>query len=700
MAITPLPTPPQPGDTPAEFNTNAFAWVDAIDTFTTEANALATAVDADATAAAASAVSAAGSATDAENASTAALAAANFKGNWSDLTGALNKPASVYHDNVVWMLLNNLANVTTSEPGVSADWTAISAQGGADIQTFTSSGTWTKPDGAKFVTVEVWGAGAGGGSGTRNATSTAGAGGAGGGGGGYIYKTYNASELSATETVIIGSGGAGAASVTVDSTAGSSGKDGGNTVFGSKLTVYGGVGPRGGSALPYGYPITTGSGAFGNGTGSDGYSSGFGGGSGAYANGRYGFISLFGGCGGGAGGSKPATNIGLTGGEGGGLSRAVAFSGGGPLGGGFGVNGSTASNLREGGAGGGSGYLASFQLGEEILFGNSIFASNSYSGSSYVATSSNGTTWTIKNTPRPVVYMVYDGSSFVLLCDNYSINSSTYSYDIYTTTDFVTFTYKSTKTGTANSFSYANSKYIIGFSNGTLSHSTNLTSWTDVYKGFPTGCLGVFYISGRYAIVNAGATVPIAQYSTDLSTFTNATISGSPGQFINNPSFNGSNIGIAGVSGSNAFWKTTDGITWATTTNNVASYPKATYTNGYFFAKSFGSGTTYYTSTDGATWTTTASGAAGEFGLPAFGASLYVGIARYDGGTTVAYTASTYNSTAWTTRTGTSITVAAGNGGNGAAKGGGGGGGGASLNGYASGAGGNGGNGYCVVYSW
>jgi hypothetical protein len=48
MAITPLPSAPEVTDTPQEFNTKAFAWVDALDTFVTEANAQATDVNNDA----------------------------------------------------------------------------------------------------------------------------------------------------------------------------------------------------------------------------------------------------------------------------------------------------------------------------------------------------------------------------------------------------------------------------------------------------------------------------------------------------------------------------------------------------------------------------------------------------------------------------------------------------------------------------
>ena len=53
----------------------------------------------------------------------AAANLADFKGTWSSLTGALNKPATVLHNGSYWALLNNLANVALSEPGVSnTDW--------------------------------------------------------------------------------------------------------------------------------------------------------------------------------------------------------------------------------------------------------------------------------------------------------------------------------------------------------------------------------------------------------------------------------------------------------------------------------------------------------------------------------------------------------------------------------------------------
>ncbi len=73
-----------------------------------------------------------------ESASSAAIAsaAANFKGNWSALTGALAVPASVYHNGSYWMLLSNLANVTADVPGVSAAWAAINR---GDVQGSASS---------------------------------------------------------------------------------------------------------------------------------------------------------------------------------------------------------------------------------------------------------------------------------------------------------------------------------------------------------------------------------------------------------------------------------------------------------------------------------------------------------------------------------------------------------------------------------
>lgn len=55
----------------------------------------------------------------AENAEAATLAAANFEGKWSELSGSLGPPASVLHNDKYWTLLDYLEDVTSEEPSES-----------------------------------------------------------------------------------------------------------------------------------------------------------------------------------------------------------------------------------------------------------------------------------------------------------------------------------------------------------------------------------------------------------------------------------------------------------------------------------------------------------------------------------------------------------------------------------------------------
>ena len=126
MTMTALPTAPLPTDDTSTFNTRAFALVAALDTFVDEANALEEAVDANATSAAADAASA-------ESSALTATGSANFKGEWSTLTGALAIPASVSHNGGVWVLKANLADVTTETPGVSSQWLSATFSTGKAI---------------------------------------------------------------------------------------------------------------------------------------------------------------------------------------------------------------------------------------------------------------------------------------------------------------------------------------------------------------------------------------------------------------------------------------------------------------------------------------------------------------------------------------------------------------------------------------
>ena len=68
----------------------------------------------------------------AESARDAALALANFAGEWSTLLGPLNMPASVIHNGTFWVLTADVLDVTLLEPGVdlSGTW-KLYAGGGA-----------------------------------------------------------------------------------------------------------------------------------------------------------------------------------------------------------------------------------------------------------------------------------------------------------------------------------------------------------------------------------------------------------------------------------------------------------------------------------------------------------------------------------------------------------------------------------------
>lgn len=120
------------------------------------------------------------------------------------------------------------------------------------VDTFDSSGTWTKPSVGTLAIVEVWGAGGGGGAGANTVNPTSGSGGA---SGEYIASLMPLSILGATETVTIGTGGAGRNQNTNGTGSGSAG---GNTQFGSLITANGGGGGNGASGNPANSAAATG----------------------------------------------------------------------------------------------------------------------------------------------------------------------------------------------------------------------------------------------------------------------------------------------------------------------------------------------------------------------------------------------------------------------------------------------------------
>lgn len=134
-------------------------------------------------------------------------------------------------------MATSLVSTGVQFPDASIQTTAATAGGkGCNVQTFNSSGTWTKPSGYNAnsrVFIQIWGGGGSGGSGAYCIS--------GGGGGAYNERWVTLSSLGSTETATVGAGGSavsssGAANV------------GGNSSFGSWVSAYGGGGGYGNSS--------------------------------------------------------------------------------------------------------------------------------------------------------------------------------------------------------------------------------------------------------------------------------------------------------------------------------------------------------------------------------------------------------------------------------------------------------------------
>lgn len=107
-----------------------------------------------------------------------------------------------------------------------------------NVQTFSSSGTYTPTSGMLFSIAEVLGAGGGSG-GMAGTSNTGGAGG--GGAGGWASALYTASQIGASQAVTIGAAGGAASS------GANNGGSGGTTSLGSLLSATGGAGGTGGT---------------------------------------------------------------------------------------------------------------------------------------------------------------------------------------------------------------------------------------------------------------------------------------------------------------------------------------------------------------------------------------------------------------------------------------------------------------------
>lgn len=243
--------------------------------------------------------------------------ATNLTGTASGLTAGTATAANGLNSATTTVVVNGATapssgQVLTATSSTAANWQTPSS--GPNVQSFTSSGTWTRPASGSLVMVEVWGGGGSGGHG--NSTNIGG----GGGGGRYNMIIMPYATAGSSVTVTIGPGGA----------AQTSSNTGGNAGTASSFGTFVSANPGAGGTV---------SGTGGSGGTFNNLSDANNGGNGGATN-TAGNPSLMGGAGGGGGGASPgAGGVSSGGGNGGaGNTASPATAGSQPGGGGGGTS--------------------------------------------------------------------------------------------------------------------------------------------------------------------------------------------------------------------------------------------------------------------------------------------------------------------------------------------------------------------------
>jgi len=194
-----------------------------------------------------------------------------------------------------------------------------------------------------------------------------------------------------------------------------------------------------------------------------------------------------------------------------------------------------------------------------VAFGNGLFVAVSTDGTNRVMTSPDGITWTARNCPASSWFAVtYGGGKFVAVS---LAGAAMYS------TDGITWTLGTAPTETWYSVTYGAGKFVSIANNGATMYSADGITWTGGYEDNDGIWNDITYGNGLFVIVGERLTAGVALYSTDGINFTRVNTP-------NNRKFRsvafGANhfIAVTNISGQGEFYqRSTDGVIWVESNN-------------------------------------------------------------------------------------------------------------------------------------